>query len=78
MTRSENKCMHACFHKYYRHLAYSNSLYTFLIADDDMEKQITQNIRENYEDEGEPDMSQAEAFQKRQQMQEESRNLANK
>ena len=30
LTRVETDCFKNCFHKYYRYLAYSNSLYTYL------------------------------------------------
>merc|ERR1712151_1119678 len=33
LTRTENRCMHNCFHKYYRYLTYSNSLFTYMTAD---------------------------------------------
>ena len=28
--------MHNCFHKYYRYLAYSNTLYSYMTADGDL------------------------------------------
>lgn len=34
LTRSETQCLTQCFHKYYRYLAYSNSLYTYLTSDE--------------------------------------------
>ena len=40
LSRKENQCLQSCFHKYYRYLAYSNSLYTYLIADSEVSKQI--------------------------------------
>ena len=30
----ESQCLQSCFHKYYRYLAYSNTLYTYLINDE--------------------------------------------
>ena len=33
LTRTETKCLNNCFHKYYRYLAYSNTLYTYLTMD---------------------------------------------
>ena len=61
LTRAENKCMHQCFHKYYRYLAYSNTLYQYLIADQDMDKQITESVM----DEGEQELDHSQAFMAR-------------
>ena len=49
LTRSETRCLHNCFHKYYRFLAYSNTLYTYLVADGEMrdiidEMELNQNM----------------------------------
>jgi hypothetical protein len=32
ISKSENVCLQNCFHKYYRYMAYSNTLYSFLIS----------------------------------------------
>ena len=40
LSRSENKCLSNCFHKYYRYLSYSNTLYSYLVADEDADKKI--------------------------------------
>ena len=44
LSRSENKCLTSCFHKYYRYLAYSNTLYTFLVADEETDKRIKTSL----------------------------------
>lgn len=33
LSPDENTCLQNCFHKYYRYLAYSNSLYSYLISE---------------------------------------------
>ena len=40
LSRRENQCLQSCYHKYYRYLAYSNSLYTYLTANQEVSKQI--------------------------------------
>ena len=34
LTRSETECLTNCFHKFYRYLTYSNTLYTYLTSAD--------------------------------------------
>ena len=46
LTRTEKRCMHTCFHKYYRYLAYSNSLYSYLTADGEMREAWDEAERE--------------------------------
>ena len=36
----EKQCLTNCFHKHYRYLAYANSLYSYLVADEQMDKEI--------------------------------------
>ena len=46
LTRTENRCMHNCFHKYYRYLAYSNTLYSYMTADGDLREAWDEAERE--------------------------------
>jgi len=34
LTRTETTCVANCYHKYYRYLAYANTLYTFLTKEE--------------------------------------------
>merc|ERR1712060_144232 len=38
LVRGETTCMTQCFHKYYRYLAYSNTLFTYLVANEDQDE----------------------------------------
>ena len=44
LTRTETRCLHNCFHKYYRYLAYSNGLYSYLTADNDVKEGIDEEM----------------------------------
>ena len=48
LTRGEMSCMVNCFGKSYRYLAFSNTLYTYLVSGSP--GQIDDHIRDNYED----------------------------
>ena len=36
LTRNELNCLNNCYHKYYRHLAYSNTVYQVLTSGDEI------------------------------------------
>ena len=46
LSRSETKCLSQCFHKTYRFLAYSNALYSYLVADSEMDHAIIQSTKD--------------------------------
>ena len=56
LSRRENQCLQSCFHKYYRYLAYSNSLYTYLTANQEVSKQIEEQVNGPSEDEQNEEM----------------------
>ena len=33
LSKNETSCLQDCFHKYYRYLAYSNTLYTYMVEE---------------------------------------------
>ena len=39
-TSREKQCLTNCFHKHYRYMAYANSLYSYLVADEETSKRI--------------------------------------
>ena len=56
LSRRENQCLQSCFHKYYRYLAYSNSLYTYLTANQEVSKQIEEQVNGPSEEEQNEEM----------------------
>ena len=44
LARGETKCMTQCFHKYYRYMAYANTLYTYLTADEETDGSIKASL----------------------------------
>ena len=67
LSRRENQCLQNCFHKYYRYLAYSNTLYTYLTADAETSKMIEESVN------GEEDDENSDEMERMRQMQELSR-----
>ena len=50
LQRGEKACLVNCFHKTFRFLAHSNSIYTFITADKELADEIIRNIDEGTEE----------------------------
>lgn len=49
LTRNEINCLVNCYNKYYRYLAFSNTLYTYLIGGDKIDKFLGEDEIDNNE-----------------------------
>lgn len=45
-TRGETDCFTNCFHKHYRYLAYSNTLYSYLTSDGAVDQFVEQDDKQ--------------------------------
>ena len=50
LTRAENKCLTMCYHKSYRYMSYTNTLYSYLTANQELDRDIKESTMEEPDD----------------------------
>ena len=63
LTRAETDCLTNCYHKYYRYMTYSNTLYTYLTSDNRESIQESINQWEDDEESPEPKLTREEVME---------------